>query len=72
MINLEIIENVRFKRLGTMQVRGIPPINAHLILQGINYIIIDYVIVDSDINVWKMVVRKATSNDQQYTAIERN
>lgn len=67
MINFEIIENIGFTRLGIMKACSVPPINTHLILQNIDYIIIDYVIVDIDVNVWKIVVRKTTSNDRQYT-----
>lgn len=68
MIYFEIIENVNYNKLGVVNLKAIPPLNSHLIIQDIDYIIIDYVLVDIDLNNWKMVVRRTNTSDRQYVA----
>ena len=62
MYNLELIENVNYKTIGKISLNTIPPINSHLIINNIEYLIITYVLMDYDINVYKAVLKKLNEN----------
>lgn len=64
MVKFEINEYGSFTKIGTMKSPAVPPIGTYLIIQNTSYIIIDYVIVDVDFDLWKMVVRKVNKNDK--------
>lgn len=62
MYNLELIENVNYKTIGKMSLNVILPIGSHLIINNSEYLIITYVLMDYDINVYKVVLKKLNEN----------
>lgn len=63
---IEIYQNVNYGLLDTMYFSYIPFINTHLIINNKEYIIMDYLLTDYDINTLKMIVRQVTDNDKVY------
>ena len=62
MCNLELIENVNYNTIGKMKLNAILPIGSHLIINNSEYLIITYVLMDYDINVYKVVLKKLNEN----------
>lgn len=66
MINFDIIENVNYTKIGEMTLNTLPPRYTHIIVNDTEFEIIDYVLMDYDINTYKAVVKKTSSRDMEY------
>lgn len=62
MVDFELIENVNYKTIGKMSLNTILPIGSHLIINNNEYLIITYVLMDYDINVYKVILKKLNEN----------
>ena len=63
---IAIYNNVDYKQIDMFVLSYIPPINTHLIIGNNEYIVLDYILTDYELNIIKMVVRKANNNDIKY------
>lgn len=61
-----IYNNVDYKQIDMFVLSYIPPINTHLIIGNNEYIVLDYILTDYELDIIKMVVRKANNNDIKY------
>lgn len=65
-LDLELIECVNYKKIGELKINTLLPMGTHLIIGNDEYIVVNYVLTDYDINTWKVIVKKATRNDITY------
>lgn len=61
-----IYNNVDYKQIDMFVLSYIPPINTYLIIGNNEYIVLDYILTDYELDIIKMVVRKANNNDIKY------
>ena len=62
MFDFELIENVNYSNIGKMKLNALLPIGSRLIINNNEYEIITYVLMDYDINVYKIVLKKINEN----------
>lgn len=63
---IEIYDNINHIQIATIYMNYIPLIGTHFIICNTEYIVVDYLLADYEINTLKMIVRKATNNEEKY------
>ena len=63
---IAVYNSVDYRQIDMLVSSYIPPINTHLIIGNNEYIVLDYILTDYELNIIKMVVRKANNNDIKY------
>ena len=63
---IEVYDLSDYKLIGILNANYVLPIGTHFIINNVEYIIIDYLLIDYDITTLKIIVRKTNDNERNY------
>lgn len=63
---IEVYNVSNYEIIGILNSNYILPTGAHFIINNAEYVVVEYLLIDYDINTLKMLVRKLDSNERHY------